>query len=80
MFGEFNNRIKMFPSFLKQLKKTGHEVEFGCVGADDMRKYTIEAARNLHNLKFKNEVNPPIFKENSVDLSGIIDGWKYISW
>ena len=65
---------------MEQLRKVGHAVEYGCVEAEVMRKYTVDAARNLHDFKFKNHEIPPKFDKNSVDLSGIIDGRKYIAW
>ena len=70
----------MFPAFVKRLRLSGHEVEYGTVGAGKMREYTIAAARNMHDLKFKNQANPPVFDEKSVDVSGIEDGRTYISW
>ena len=69
----------MFPEFVKRLRASGHMVKYGSVGAEKMREYTIAAARNLHNFKYKNETNPPEFDKNLVDLSGIVDRRKYIS-
>ena len=65
---------------MEKLRTVGHDVEYGCVEAEVMKKYTVDTARSHHELKFKDHENPPKFDINSVDLSGIIDGRKYISW
>ena len=80
LFSDKNKRIEMFPDFVKRLREVGHEVEYGCVGAEKMREYTIASAANLHRLKHKNDGNSPEFDPKSVDLSGIVDVREYISW
>ena len=80
LYGEQARRVQMFPAFLERLKHQGHHVEHGTVDADTMREYTILSAENIHNFRFKNVKDAPKFKKESVDLSGIIDGRRYISW
>ena len=80
IFGEFSKRVHLFPSFVERLEAEGHHVEYGCVDADTMRKYTIASAENLYNLQHKNDKDAPKFDKESVDLSCIVDGRKYVAW
>ena len=65
---------------MKRLRAEGHHVENGCVNAAKMREYTIASSENMHRLKFKGVKDPPEFDKDAVDLSGIVDGRRYIAW
>ena len=54
----------MFPALVEKLRSVGHDVEYGCVEAEVMRKYTVDTARSHHELKFKDHENPPKFDIN----------------
>ena len=80
LFGMYSRRVHLFPSFVERLRAEGHHVDYGCVDAATMKKYTIASAENLHRLRFKGEKDPPAFNKDLVDTTGIIDGRRYIAW